>query len=94
MDDAKLAVINSQSGIVKRIIPCANFPYMGLRKDVPLPAGSLTKSYVGSSSPGTVSNMKERHTAAWLETGVGVSALYEQVLIQEKGWAHHDVVDR
>lgn len=87
MEDTKLAVIISQNGIVKRIIPCLNFPYMGLRKDIPLPPTCLTKSYVCSSSPGTVSDMQERRTDAWLETGGSVSALYEQVLIQEKGWA-------
>jgi Zn-dependent peptidase ImmA (M78 family) len=87
MEDTKLAVVISQNGIVKRIIPCANFPYMGLRKDTPLPPNCLTKSYIGSSSPGTVSDMQERRTDAWLETGASVSALYEQVLIQEKGWA-------
>jgi Zn-dependent peptidase ImmA (M78 family) len=87
MEDSKLAVITSQNGIVKRIIPCTNFPYMGLRKDIPLPPNCLTKSYVGSSSPGTVSDMHERRTDQWLETGISVSALYEQVLIQDKGWA-------
>lgn len=87
MEDAKLAVILSQNGVVKRIIPCPNFPYMGLRKDILLPTGSLTHSYICSSSPGTVSDMQERHTDAWLENGNAVSALYEQVLIQERGWA-------
>lgn len=86
MEDSKLAVITSQNGIVKRIIPCLNFPYMGLRRDIPLPPNCLTKSYVGSS-PGAISDMQERRTDAWLETGGSVSALYEQVLIQDKGWA-------
>lgn len=87
MEDTKLAVILSQNGVVKRIISCPNFPYMGLRKDIPLPTSSLTHSYIRSSSPGTVSDMQERHTDAWLENGNAVSALYEQVLIQENGWA-------
>lgn len=87
MEDTKIAIIISQSGIVKRIIPCLNFPFMGLRKGVPLPPNCLTKSYVRSSSPGTVSDMREWRTDAWLETARSVSALYEQVLVQEKGWA-------
>ena len=87
MENSKLAVIISHNGIVKRIISCLHFPYMGLRKDMPLPPNCLTKSYVGSSSAGTVSDMQGRRTDQWLETGGSVSALYEQVLIQDKGWA-------
>ena len=86
MENDKLAVIISQHGLVKRVIPCMNFPYMGLRRDSPIPTGSLTQSYARSPAPSAASEMREWRADAWLENSANVSALYEQVLSQQNGW--------
>lgn len=84
--DSKIAVIHSQDGVVRRLILPSDFPYLGLRKDVPLPRESLTHKFRITNPTGAVSTLNEISTSAWLERRGSVTALYEQVLLQKEGW--------
>lgn len=85
--DSKLAIIHSQNGVVQRFTLAREFPYMGLRRGVPLPVASLTKEFMGIHGAGKTSNLREVPTGTWLERRGSVTALYEQVLVQSNGWA-------
>lgn len=83
----KLAVIISQNAVVARVYARDGFPYLGLRRGAPIPSSSLTERAARSRPPGTESDLIEMSTAVWLDQARGVSALYEQVLVQREGWA-------
>ncbi len=83
----KSCVVTSHAGHVSRIIPQRKFPYLGLRRGMPLPAGSHSASAVRSKDSGYCSALVEVSPALWLEAGRGVSAIYEQVQVQRDGWA-------
>jgi Zn-dependent peptidase ImmA (M78 family) len=83
--DEPAAVITSHSGRVRRVIPKTGFPFMGLRRDAPIPAESLTHRFKPSGND-PISSLVQVPTDAWLEKRGAVSALYEQVFIQEDGW--------
>jgi hypothetical protein len=85
MSDDNIAVIISHLGQVKRVIPKTSFPYLGLRKDVPIPVGALTHMSKSSASD-SVSELCEVPTHVWLERRGNVTSLYEQVFVQEEGW--------
>lgn len=85
--DSKLAIIHSQNSVVQRFTFAREFPYLGLRRGIPLPGASLTKEFIGIHGAGKVSNLCQVPTATWLERRGSVSALYEQVLVQSNGWA-------
>lgn len=85
MESDKAAIIISHRGNVKRVIPCSNFPYLGLAKDRPLPSASRA-STLRNKQPGALSGLQEVPTHAWLERKGNVSALYEQSLVQSDGW--------
>lgn len=84
--EEKVAIITSHKGQVKRVIPKEGFPYLGLRKDVPIPTGALTRSFSPPAND-TISELQEMPTHTWLERAGNVTALYEQVFVQEDGWA-------
>lgn len=85
--DSKIAVIHSQNGAVQRFTLPQNFPYLGLKKGAPVPRESLTHEFRTAHGVGTVSNLREVRTSAWLERRGSVTALYEQVVLQKGGWA-------
>lgn len=85
--DEPIAVITSHKGVVKRVMPRSGFPYLGLRGGHPVPVGSLTRTFSPTSDAQPISDLLEMPTHAWLEQRGAVSALYEQVFIQEDGWA-------
>jgi Zn-dependent peptidase ImmA (M78 family) len=85
--DEKVAIITSHNGKVRRVIPCNGFPYLGLRRDAPIPPGTITKTLQNTEEAGSVSELREMATHSWLERKGSVSALYEQVFTQESGWA-------
>jgi hypothetical protein len=67
------------------VIPQRGFPYLGLKSGVPLPIESLSKRYRPSGNTFT-SDLVEVPTHTWLEARGSVTALYEQVFVQEEGW--------
>lgn len=79
------AIITSHKGVVKRVIPRPDFPYLGLRGGAPIPAGSFTRAFTPSSDD-PISTLSEIPTHIWLEKRGAVTALYEQVFVQEEGW--------
>jgi Zn-dependent peptidase ImmA (M78 family) len=84
--DEKAAIIISQDGIVRRVITPANFPFLGLRSGSPLPPKALARTF--TSAKGQVaSDLCEVLTDRWLEERGSVSAIYEQVVLQQAGWA-------
>jgi len=88
MADEKIAIVTSQNGRVRRVIvPGKAFPYLGLAKDMPIPDASLTHHFIRDAMIGASSDLREVQTHSWLENQGQVTALYEQVLVQKKGWA-------
>ena len=83
--DENIAIVTSQKGLVRRVIPKPGFPYLGLRRDVPLPADCLTQRFKVANDP--ISNLVELPAHVWVEKSQGISALYEQVFVQDEGWA-------
>lgn len=81
------ALIISNKGTVRRIIPKADFPYMGLRAGMEIPRQSLTREFRAANDEGEVSNAQEVEIHTWLERRTGVSSLCEQVILQRDGWA-------
>ena len=85
--DEKLAVVTSHNGIVKRVIPQPGFPFLGLKKDVPLPPGALTRAFASKGSNNSISDLVEVDSHTWLDSRGNVTAVYEQAFLQESGWA-------
>ncbi len=84
--DEKAAIIASHNGVVKRVIPQQGFPFLGLRKDSLIPPEALTRSFSLTAANDPISALQEVPIHAWLEKRGVVSALYEQVFMQEDGW--------
>lgn len=84
--DEKAAIITSKDGLVQRVISQPGFPYLGLSKGAQIPNGSLTRSFRLSAANDPISGLAEIETDVWLDRRGSVSALYEQVFIQEDGW--------
>jgi len=84
--DEKAAVIISQNGSVRRVITPTNFPYLGLRSGSPLPQAALARVFKPTNGQ-TASDLCEVRTDRWLEQRGAVAAIYEQVVLQENGWA-------
>jgi Zn-dependent peptidase ImmA (M78 family) len=85
--DGLAAIVISKDRKVQRVIPAPNFPYLGLRAGMPIPDLSLTRRWPSPSTIGTVSEMKDVPTHAWLEKRGRVETLYEQVFAQKNGYA-------
>jgi len=85
--DEKVAIVTSHNGIVRRVIPQQGFPFLGLRKDVPLPTNALARTFAVKGANDPISNLAEVETHTWLDKPGAVSAMYEQVFLQEDGWA-------
>lgn len=83
----KIAVVTSRNGVVSRVIPPREFPFLGLKKGAPLPHASLTRKFCGGHPSGSASALSEVPTWTWLERQGAVTALYEQVLVQSDGHA-------
>lgn len=84
--DEKAAIITSHNGVVKRVIPQQGFPFLGLRKNSLIPSGALARSFSLTAANDSISALREVPTHTWLEKRGAVSALYEQVFMQEDGW--------
>jgi hypothetical protein len=87
VSDERIAIVTSHNGRVHRVIPCTGFPYLGLRKDAPVPPGSLTATEGAHPGNDSISEMREVETHIWLERRGCVTNLYEQVFRQDEGWA-------
>lgn len=85
--DEKAAIVTSKDGVVKRVIPQPGFPYLGLTKGAQVPHGALTRKFNAMTTNDPVSALEEVTTHTWLDKRGTVSALYEQVFVQEDGWA-------
>ncbi|QOG19241.1 ImmA/IrrE family metallo-endopeptidase [Bradyrhizobium sp. SEMIA] len=85
--DELAAIVISKDRKVQRVIPAPNFPYLGLRAGAPIPELSLTHRWPRPTTIGTVSEMRDVPTHAWLEKRGRVEALYEQVFAQKNGYA-------
>lgn len=85
--DEKVAIITSRNGVVHRVIPQPGFPFLGLKKGMAVPNGAVTRTFPVAAANDPVSNLREVATHTWLERRGDVSALYEQVFVQEDGWA-------
>jgi Zn-dependent peptidase ImmA (M78 family) len=83
----KSAIILSQNGVVKRVIPKSDFPYLGLRAGAEVPRLSLTKQFQRSNHTGFTSSADEVDVHTWLETQGAVTSVVEQVALQRDGWA-------
>ena len=84
---AKSAIILSQSGVVKRVIPKSDFPFLGLRAGAELPRLSLTKQFQRSNDTGSTSSADEVDVHTWIEVQGLVTSVVEQVTLQRDGWA-------
>jgi len=81
------AIIISNKGVVRRVIPKAGFPWMGLRGGMEIPSQSLTREFRASNDVGEISNAVEVDIHSWIERKDGVVSLSEQVILQRDGWA-------
>jgi Zn-dependent peptidase ImmA (M78 family) len=80
--DEAMAVIISRNGIVVRPYPKTGFPWLGVKRDQPVPAASVTAR--SQLSPGQVSDWGELPAHVWLESARGT--VYEQCLGQKDGF--------
>lgn len=83
----KAAIITSRNGVVSRVIPQPGFPFLGLSKGALIPSDALTRTFSLGAANDPISELKEIATHTWLERRGSVTALYEQVFVQEDGWA-------
>jgi Zn-dependent peptidase ImmA (M78 family) len=80
-------VILAKNGVVRRVIPGPEFPYMGLRAGRPLPDDCFTRRWLRSAEVGQISDLRDVPPHHWIERSTGIPALYEQVLAQIDGWS-------
>jgi hypothetical protein len=85
--DEKAAIITSKNGVVQRVIPQPGFPFLGLKKGAPIPSAAVTRSLSITTANDPISELREVASHTWLERSGNVSAVYEQVFVQEEGWA-------
>jgi Zn-dependent peptidase ImmA (M78 family) len=83
----KSAIILSQNGVVRRVIPKSDFPYLGLRAGAELPRLSLTKQFQRANESGLTSSADEVDIHTWIEHQGAVTSVVEQVTLQREGWA-------
>lgn len=79
-----IAIVTSHNGLVRRVIPKKDFPYLGLRRGMPLPNSCLTRRFRMANDP--ISALMELPAHVWVERTHGIGALYEQVFVQDEGW--------
>lgn len=85
--DEKAAIVTSHKGLAQRVItPASGFPHLGLRRGAPLPPGALARTFRPTDGRLT-SELCEVLSDRWLEERGSVSAIYEQVMLQEGDWA-------
>jgi len=84
---AKSAIILSQNGLVRRVIPKSDFPFLGLRAGSEIPRPSLTKQFQRSNDSGSTSSSEEVDIHTWIEHQGPVTSVVEQVTLQRDGWA-------
>lgn len=82
-----IGIILSQHGCVTRPILKKDFPFLGLRKGAPLPHDSRTVAFRRRGAPGDISSAEDVLRTGWLENRGRVTALTEQVMLQQDGWA-------
>lgn len=85
--DEKAAIITSKGGVVQRVIPQPGFPFLGLKKGALIPNAAVTRSFGLTTANDPISELREVASDIWLERSGNVSAIYEQVFVQEEGWA-------
>ena len=85
--EEKAAIITSKNGVVQRVIPQPGFPFLGLKKGSPIPRAAVTQSFSVTTANDPISELREVASHTWLERSGNVSAIYEQVFVQEEGWA-------
>ena len=83
----EVGIILSQHGKAKRLMFPRSFPYLGLSGGAPLPRDSITVDLLKTSGSGSMSTMDDALTCGWLDRKGNVTGLYEQVLLQQDGWA-------
>jgi len=83
----KMGVITSHNGRAKRFILPKEFPYLGMKKDMPLPQNSFARAYLSNAVVGKSSELEQVRTDIWLDRRGNVTGLYEQTLAQQQGWA-------
>jgi Zn-dependent peptidase ImmA (M78 family) len=81
------AIIISHQGLVRRVMPKPDFPYLGLRGGMEIPRQSLTREFRAANDAGEVSNAEEVEIHTWIERKGQVTSLSEQVILQRDGWA-------
>lgn len=82
----KAAIVIAQNGTVRRVIVQAGFPYLGLNGGSPLPPKALARTFKPAAGQ-NMSDLCEVLPDRWLERRGSVSAIYEQVLLQQDGWS-------
>jgi hypothetical protein len=85
--DEPTAIVLAKDGVVHQVIPGPKFPYMGLRKGVPLPDDCFTRRWLRSAEISTISDLRDVPPHHWIERSSGIANLYEQVLSQMDGWS-------
>jgi hypothetical protein len=72
---------------IHQVIPGPKFPYMGLRKGVPIPDDCFTRRWLRSGEVSTISDLRDVPPHHWIERSSGIAGLFEQVLSQVDGWS-------
>lgn len=86
LHDEPCAAVVSQNGVVLRVYRNEDFPYVDVRKGLPVPPGSITSDK--NIAPGAPTDTEEIDGSTWLPSTRGrrCPMLYEQVLVQQDGF--------
>lgn len=82
-----LAVILSKDGAVRRVMAPSGFPYLGLKKGVPIPSRSVTSTFPRLHARRAASVLSEVPADVWLERSNADQSVHEQVLALANGHA-------
>lgn len=82
--DDPCALLISKDGVIQQTYRHDNFPFVGLKKGMPIPRDAQARTF--RESPGSISDVEETDPSGWqLRERRGLE-LYQQVMAQANGW--------
>ena len=82
--DDPCAMILAKRGRVEQVYRGSEFPFIQLKKGLPMPRGST--AYFEAASTADISEVEEADQCQWLSSEKSEVELFEQTLVQADGW--------